>query len=204
MFLRITSIAVSALALSSIASADIVYSGDVGLEAQEGDSASFEIAGFNYEFGIEDGGPLNYAYVTTTSENAGIFIPLAQVANPMDARNFAAGDNIGTLTSVLDMFPLGNGTENINLNMYDFVTEEGNFTLDETGYVGFGFGSGTNFNYGWIEFTVFAEGPFTFMTMTGWAYNDEVNGSITVGQIPAPGALGLLAIGGLAARRRRG
>ena len=204
MFLRITSIAVSALALSSIASADIVYSGDISLEAQEGQSASFVIAGFNYEFGIEDGGPLDYAYVTTTSENAGVFIPVSQIENPMDARNFTAGDNIDSFTSVLDMFPLGSGTESINLNMYDFVTEEGNFTLDETGYVGFGFGSGTEFNYGWIEFTVFDEGPFKFMTMTGWAYNDEVNGSITVGLIPAPGALGLLAIGGLAGRRRRG
>jgi hypothetical protein len=204
MFLRITSIAVSALALSSVANADIVYSGDVSLEAEVGDSVSFDIAGYNYEFGIQTGGPLEYAYVTTTDENAGIFIPLAQTANPMDARNFADGDNIGTLTSVLDMFPLGNGSENINLNMYDFISGEGGFTLDETGYVGFGFGNGIDFNYGWIEFTVFDEGPFTFMTMTGWAYNDEVNGSITVGQIPAPGALGLLAIGGLAGRRRRG
>ena len=204
MFLRITSIAVSALALSSVANADIVYSGDVSLEAEVGDSVSFDIAGYNYEFGIQLDGIYEYAYVTTTDENAGIFIPLAQAANPMDARNFSDGDNIGTLTSVLDMFPLGNDGENTNLNMYDFNTAEGNFTLDETGYVGFGFGNGIDFNYGWIEFTVFDEGPDTFMTMTGWAYNDEVNGSITVGQIPAPGALGLLAIGGLAGRRRRG
>lgn len=204
MFLRITSIAVSALALSSVASADIVYSGETSIIGNVGESASCEIPGFNYEFGIENDGPLEYAYVTTTSENAGIFIPLAQAANPMDARNFADGDNIGTLTSVLDMFPLGSGTESINLNMYDFVTEEGNFTLNDTGYVGFGFGSGTEFNYGWIEFTVYEKAGFTFMDMTGWAYNDEVNRSITVGQIPAPGALGLLAIGGLAGRRRRG
>ena len=196
-------IASSVLAITGGAAADIVYSGDVSLEAQLGDSVSFDIAGFNYEFGIQTGGPLEYAYVTTTDENAGIFIPLGQIANPMDARNFAEGDNIGSLTSVLNMFPLGNGTENINLNMYDFITAEGEFTLDTTGYVGFGFGSGIDFNYGWIEFTVFAEGPFTFMTMTGWAYNDELNGSITVGQIPAPGALALLSIAGLVGRRRR-
>jgi MYXO-CTERM domain-containing protein len=58
-------------------------------------------------------------------------------------------------------------------------------------------------NYGWIELTVFAEGSNKWINMTGWAYNDEINQSITVGQIPAPGALGLLAIAGLAGRRRR-
>jgi MYXO-CTERM domain-containing protein len=107
------------------------------------------------------------------------------------------------LTEVLNMYPLAGGSENINLNMYDFVTGDGEFNLDETGYVGFGFGSGVDFNYGWIELTVYAEGSSKWINMTGWAYNDVVNESITVGQIPAPGALGLLAIAGLAGRRRR-
>ena len=110
----------------------------------------------------------------------------------------------GTFASVLDEFPLGNGSENINLNLYNWETGAGNFAIDETGYVGFGFGSGVNFNYGWMKFTVSQNGDSKIVNMTGWAYNDEVNGSITVGQIPAPGALGLLAIGGLAGRRRRG
>lgn len=203
MLFRITSITASALAFAGFAHADIVYN-DVVLGAFEGESASFEVNGFNYEFGIVDGGSLDYAYVTTTSENAGVFIPLSQISNPSDARNFSEGDNISTLTSVLDQFPLGNGTENINLNLYNWETGEGNFVIDETGYVGFGFGSGVDFNYGWMKFTVSQNGESKIVNMTGWAYNDEVNGSITVGQIPAPGALGLLAIGGLAGRRRRG
>ena len=202
MFFRLTTVTASALAVSSFVNADIIYN-DVVLGAFEGDSASFEVNGFNYEFGIVDGGPLDYAYVTTTSENAGVFIPVSQIANPSDARNFAEGENIGTLTSVLDQFPLGNGTENINLNLYNWETGEGNFAIDETGYVGFGFGSGVNFNYGWMKFTVSQNGESKIVNMTGWAYNDEVNGSITVGEIPAPGAIALLAIGGLAARRRR-
>jgi MYXO-CTERM domain-containing protein len=64
-------------------------------------------------------------------------------------------------------------------------------------------GAAVFFVYGWIELTVFAEGSSKWISMTGWAYNDEINQSITVGQIPAPGALGLLAIAGLAGRRRR-
>jgi len=199
MYLRMTCIAASALALGSVANADIVYS-DFTDTAQEGDSVSFEINGLNYEFGIQTGGPLNYAYVTTTSEGAGIFVPLLNEAN---ARNFAAGANIGTITSVLNMFPLGGGSENINLTMYDYVSGDGDFAPETTGYVGFGFGSGVDFNYGWIEFTLYAEGEFEFIDISGWAYNDVVNESITVGQIPAPGAFALLALGGLAGRRRR-
>lgn len=199
MYLRMTCIAATALALGSVANADIVYS-DFTDTAQEGGSVSFEINGLDYEFGIQTGGPLNYAYVTTTSEGAGIFVPLLNEGN---ARNFAAGDNIGTLTSVLNMFPLGGADENINLVMYDYATGDGDFAPETTGYVGFGFGSGVQFNYGWIEFTLYAEGEFEFIDINGWAYNDVVNESITVGQIPAPGAFALLALGGLAGRRRR-
>ena len=192
---KISCIAVSALALGSFANAEIVYS-DLSESASAGFPISIDIAGFNYEFGIEDGGPLNYAYVTTTSENAGVFVPLLEETT---ARNFSAGDSIGTLTSVLNMFPLGGGSENINLAMFDYNTNTGNWNIGETGYVGIGFGSGIDFNYGWIEFVIY-NGE---MQMEGWAYETEVNKSITVGQIPAPGALSLLAIAGIASRRRR-
>ena len=192
---RMSCIAVTALALNSLANADIIYS-DLTESASTGENVSFEIAGLTYEFGILTGGPLDYAYISTSSEGAGLFVTATDVFN---ARNFSAGESIGTLTAVLDMYPLGGGSENINLSMYDFVTDTGNWNLGETGYVGFGFGSGTDFNYGWIEFTI-NEGE---MSMTGFAYNDVVNESITVGQIPAPAALSLLAIAGIASRRRR-
>ena len=195
MNLRISCIAVSAVALGSFANADIIYN-DLTETAGSGESISFDINGLDYEFGIETGGPLDYAYVTTTSEGAGLFVPLLEETT---ARNFSAGDSIGTLTSVLSMFPLGGGSADINLTMFDFNTNTGNWNLGETGYVGFGFGSGIDFNYGWIEFTVY-NGE---MTMSGWAYESDVNKSITVGQIPAPGVLSLLAIAGIASRRRR-
>ena len=110
------------------------------------------------------------------------------------------GDTIGTLTGVLKMNPIN---ESNNLIMYYFATGQGPFLPQQTGYIGIGFGSGTQFNYGWIEFTVYEQGSQNSMVMTGWAYNDVVNESITVGQIPAPGAFALLAMGGLVGRRGR-
>ena len=210
MFLKTTLITASTLALSTAANADIVYSGplfDGVSDVNGGGSLTVEIAGLNYEFGILVGGPLDYSYVTTTSEGAGLFVPLTETD---EARNFSAGDNIGTLTSVLNMYPLGGGGENINLVMHDYagtLDNPGEFSASGTGYVGFGFGSGVNFNYGWMEFTSWEEefegGLLSYIALTGWAYNDEINSSIEVGQIPAPGALGLLALAGLTGRRRR-
>ena len=197
MYVKMSCIAVSAMAFSSMANGAIIYS-DLSETAFPGDSVSVDIAGLNYEFGIQTG-ETDIAYVTTTSEGAGVFVPLLEETA---ARNFSAGDSIGTLTSVLKMFPLGGGTENINLAMFDYDTNEGTWTQGETAYVGFGFSSfgfGFDFNYGWIEFTVYDDA----MVMSGWAYESEVNKAITVGQIPAPGVLSLLAIAGIASRRRR-
>lgn len=196
-------VAAAAVAMTAAAAnAAIVYS-DVVQGASPGSPANISIAGKTFQVGWQQGGPLNYAYVTTTSVGAGIFVPLSQAANPINARSFAQGDTIGTSTGVLDMYPLGGGSENINLVLYDFVTQSGTFPLDTFAYVGFGLGSGTQFNYGWMKLAVFAEGGQNFINIYGWAYNDEVNQSITVGEIPAPGALGLLAIAGLQGRRRR-
>ncbi len=121
MFLKTTCITASTLALCTVANADIVYSGelaDIVSDTGEGGSMTVDIAGYSYEFGILVGGPLDYSYVTTTSENAGLFVPLTETD---EARNFSAGDNIGTFTSVLNMYPLGGGDENINLVMHDYA-----------------------------------------------------------------------------------
>ncbi len=198
MFFKFSSIAASVLALSSFANAAIVYS-NVSQTAQPVSPVSISIADKTFEVGFVQG--YNFAYVTTTSVGAGIFIPLSQAANPVDARSFAQGDTIGTSTSLLKMYPLGVGGENINLELYNFGTQSGTFPLGTAAYVGFGLGSGTQFNYGWIKLAVSADAQS--ITIYGWAYNDVVNQSITVGQIPAPGAFALLAMGGLVARRRR-
>ena len=109
----------SILALAGSATADLVYSGELDLTVYSGDTAIDVSIGDNmWQFGIVLGGPLDYTYVTALNEGAGLFVP---IANETSARNFAAGDNIGTVTSVLKMFPLGPGDENINLNMHDYI-----------------------------------------------------------------------------------
>ncbi|MFB0986016.1 MAG: hypothetical protein QMB94_06925 [Phycisphaerales bacterium] len=189
----------SILALAGSATADLVYSGELNLTVSSGDSAIDVSIGSNmWQFGIEVAGPLDYSFITALNEGAGVFVPLL---NETSARNFAAGDNIGTLTSVLNMFPLGEGDADLNLLMHDYVNGEGTFDASGTGFVGFGFGGGIDFNYGWMQFTLDVDADS--ITLVDYAYNDEINGSIEVGAIPAPGAIALLSLAGLAGRRRR-
>ena len=94
-------VAAAAIAMTAAAAnAAIVYS-DVVQQAQPLSPASMSIAGKTFEVGFVQG--YNFAYVTTTSVGAGIFVPLAQEPNPTNARSFAQGDTIGTSTGVLDM-----------------------------------------------------------------------------------------------------
>ena len=189
--------------LAGSAHADIVYSGELNLSTTAaGDPISVEIAGNTYQFEIVEGGPLFYAGITALNNGAGLFV---EVSNPFLARNFSAGDNIGNATSVLDMYPLGEGTENINLTMHDYVDGSGNFAANGTGYVGFGFGGPIEFNYGWMRFTLSAGDLPSSRTITlvDWAYESTVGQSIQVGAIPAPGAVAVAALAGLAGRRRR-
>jgi hypothetical protein len=193
----------SILALAGSATADLVYSGELNLTVSSGDSAMDVGIGSNmWQFGIEVAGPLDYSFITALNEGAGLFVP---IANETSARNFAAGANIGNITSVLNMFPLGEGGDNLNLLMHDYVNGEGTFDASGTGFVGFGFGGGVDFNYGWMQFTldVDANSNSKSITLVDFAYNDEINSSIEVGAIPAPGAIALLSLAGLAGRRRR-
>ena len=86
----------SILALAGSATADLVYSGELNLTVSSGDSAIDVGIGSNmWQFGIEVAGPLDYSFITALNEGAGVFVPLL---NETSARNFAAGDNFGTLT----------------------------------------------------------------------------------------------------------
>ena len=54
--------------------------------------------------------------------------------------------------------------------------------------------------YGWIDITWSNDG---FLTIHGYAWNDTANAAIHVGDVPAPGALGLLGLAAGAAGIRR-
>ena len=200
MDMKVTFVAASILSVGAIANADIVYSGMLDFTVEAGGEIEVDINGNMWQLGILTGGPLDYAYVTALDEGAGVFVP---ILSETEARNFDDGDEIGTLTSVLNMFPLGPGDENINLLMHDFTSGEGTFDGNGTGFIGFGFGGGVDFNYGWMQVMLTSDNASQSLTLVDFAYNDDVNGSIEVGAIPAPGALGLLALGGLVGRPRR-
>ena len=80
----------------------------------------------------------------------------------------------------------------------------GNFRADDgelsSGYIGFTFDTNLGDTvYAWAEINLQSNG---ILTVERWAY-DDAGGSIAAGAIPAPGALGLLALAGGAAGIRR-
>ncbi|MGA0901106.1 MAG: PEP-CTERM sorting domain-containing protein, partial [Luteolibacter sp.] len=72
---------------------------------------------------------------------------------------------------------------------------------------------GGNYNYGWVEVTVVSGNTFSppylgtvDVTVTGFAFNSNVNEAIEAGAIPEPSTVACLLLGGSAfafSRRRR-
>jgi hypothetical protein len=178
---------------ASVTSADIVYSGVVNQTANATTGPlTIDILGQQWGFGHESGGSLDSSYVSANNSGSGLFV---EFASPLVARNFTAGATIGTLTSTLNMFPTGGSTnETVTLHNYAAVPgDEGNFPSSGTGFVGFGFGSGVDFNYGWMRFTL--DGATRSVTLNDWAYESVVNRSISVSAVPEPFALGAGVVG---------
>lgn len=109
---------------------------------------------------------------------------------------FAAGDAI-MAASNLATFVLGVGAKSNPAGGY---APEGYFLTNgegpQAGYVGFVSDGG---NYGWIS----VQWDGSFVTVDGYAYETEANTAIAAGAVPAPGAVGLLALAAGAAGLRR-
>lgn len=73
------------------------------------------------------------------------------------------------------------------------------------GYVGVQFKSVAGTHFGWVRVEMTGD-AYNGITVTDWAYNSTPDAPILVGQVPEPGSLGLLALGGvgvLAWRKKR-
>ncbi len=81
----------------------------------------------------------------------------------------------------------------------------GQFRTAGPGYIGFRFNGGKGMQFGWAHVQMNGAGAANSFTLIDYAYGD-VGDSIVAGQVPEPGSLGLLALGGvglLAWRKRR-
>ena len=116
--------------------------------------------------------------------------------------------NIAEDATIDDTLPnLGTGgTQTFGFLAYGSAQDCANcdFSAPTTGYIGVSFDAGGQTNYGWIRLRV-DEGAFNRVTLLDSAYND-MGQAILAGQVPEPGGLGLLALGGIGLttmRRRR-
>jgi len=80
----------------------------------------------------------------------------------------------------------------------------GNWQLNASNYFGFRFVAADGLtHYGWGRFVIGASIFGADRTVAELAYEDVAGAAINVGAVPAPGAIALLGLAGLAGRRRR-
>jgi hypothetical protein len=120
------------------------------------------------------------------------------------AQNLSFGTTISSTSSVWKAPSASYKT----LAAYDEATGawiNGQWAAGATGYAGMRLVNGSNYNYGWVRFTVPTTGAAgSNLTLVDWAYETTANASIDAGStVPAPGALLTLALGAAGVRARR-
>jgi MYXO-CTERM domain-containing protein len=196
-------VAASVVAAAS-ANAAIVYSGVVNF------ACAIDIDGtyINVETGQLTNGPGSGVpgwdvnpYRSTTGSGMNFFSPtgggmVSAAAGVGPALNLAAGTVIGSTSNFSS-----------STSTMSFGASAGQWQYGANNLVGFRFVSlaGTT-HYGWMRFLMGAQpatGNLVTRTVVDFAYESVAGGSIAAGAVPAPGALALLGVAGLAGTRRR-
>jgi hypothetical protein len=189
------------------AEADITYSGvlnqpfaDSNPTGPGGHALAFFSLGPNASFGLIHGalGPsTNYAGFYLIGAVSAMFRGSA-VGNYRYPSRLATGINVSTGTFVQNVSNSFAATL-----AYQFVA--GNFRDPGIGFVGFKFDGGAGTQFGWLRLQMNGAANGNTFTLVDYAFADPKE-QIATGQIPEPGSLGLLALGGaglLAWRKRR-
>ncbi len=196
--------AAAAAVVVGSANAAIVYSGVVNF------ACAIDIDGtyINVETGQLTNGPgagvpgwdVN-PYRSGTGSGMNFFSPtgggmVSAAAGTGPAINLASGALIGSTSN------FSSSTATIA-----FGSAAGQWQYGANNLVGFRFVSaaGTT-HYGWMRFLMGAQpatGNLVTRTVVDFAYESVAGGSIEAGAVPAPGAIALLGLAGLAGRRRR-
>ena len=195
--------AAAALCVAGAANAAIVYSGNVNFVcAIDLDGTYINVETGQLSNGPESGVPgwdVN-PYRSSSGSGMNFYNPtgggmVSAVAGTGSAINLSAGTLIGSssnFSSATSTIAFGSGA--------------GQWQYGTTNVVGFRFVSsaGTT-HYGWMRFLMGAQpatGNLVTRTVVDFAYESVAGASIAAG-VPAPGALALLGVAGLASRRRR-
>jgi MYXO-CTERM domain-containing protein len=193
-----------AMGATAAANAAIVYSGVVNF------SCAIDIDGtyINVETGQLTNGPgagvpgwdVN-PYRSGTGSGMNFFSPtgggmVSAASGTGPAINLASGTLIGASSN------FSSSTSTIA-----FGSAAGQWQYASNNIVGFRFVSsaGTT-HYGWMRFLMGSQpatGNLVTRTVVDFAYESVAGGSIAAGAVPAPGALALLGVAGLAGTRRR-
>ena len=199
--------AAAAAVVVGSSNAAIVYSGVLNF------SCAVDIDGcyINVETGVLSNGPGTGVpgwdvnpYSTSGGMNFFNSTGGGQMRRPGVTTGTAGNLALGTVIGAAGSYNTGTG------NVYGTTAAtglNGGWTYSSENIIGFRFvaAAGTT-HYGWMRFAMGAAGSAgTSMTRTvvDFAYESDAGASIGAGVVPAPGAIALLGLAGLAGRRRR-
>jgi hypothetical protein len=190
--------AASALVPIDSAEADITYSGpinrpfaDTNPSGPGGVDFGLFALGPNASFGLlhAQGAAANQAGFYINGAVTALFRGTAGPANYRYPSRLGSGVNVS----------LGNFLANVNgtyAATLAFLNSGGNFLDPGIGFVGFKFNSGAGTQFGWVRLNMNGSANANTFTLVDFAFAAPGE-QIRTGQIPEPGSLALLALGGV-------